>query len=197
VLLMLKLKQLGEPLPRGAILMSPWVKLDPIDTPSWESNNYTDYISFSAVVKEAFTLSANGGRIDDPSINPYFASEQLLQGLPPMWISVGGAEILRSCIEDFAQRARGVGVPVELYVGEGMAHVYQMFACCVARPPTADLLPWACCCRLCCADMFLETPAKHPVWTSFESARRWELQLGDVQAVSKGSQFLCCSATRQ
>ena len=53
---------------------------------------------------------------------------QLEQGLPPLLIHVGSAEVLMDDARRFASRAREAGVEVSLKEWEDMIHVFQAFA---------------------------------------------------------------------
>ena len=60
-----------------------------------------------------------------PAASPLFAK---LEGLPPLLIQVGRAEVLIGEVEDFAQRAEAAGVDVTLEAWDDMIHVWQTFA---------------------------------------------------------------------
>ena len=49
-----------------------------------------------------------------------------LDGLPPMLIQVGGAELLRDEVTAFARQAERSGVRVQLEVYDDMTHGWQM-----------------------------------------------------------------------
>jgi acetyl esterase/lipase len=51
-----------------------------------------------------------------------------LSGLPPLWIHVGGDEILLGDAERLASRAADAGVEVSFKVWPGMWHVFQAAA---------------------------------------------------------------------
>jgi acetyl esterase/lipase len=51
-----------------------------------------------------------------------------LQGLPPLLIQVGTAEVLLDDATRIAERARAAGVEVSLEVWDDMIHVWQLFA---------------------------------------------------------------------
>lgn len=170
--LMLHLQTLGEELPAGAVLLSPWIDMRPFHTESWRAFAQYDYIAQQTMVEEFVSLYATHHSCLDPLVAPLHASPDQLQKLPPLWISVGGAEVLRSSIEKFSSEATTAGNAVQLFVGEGMPHVFQL--CFFAfKPPRAEQLPRCVCCfRKCCEDASGES-ARHPVWESLEEARRF------------------------
>nr|WP_246298378.1 alpha/beta hydrolase [Leifsonia soli] len=112
----------GEPLPSGAVLMSPTVDLtgsgrsmrdrvaeDPVSTPQLLARLAADYLA--------------GADPRLPAASPLFAS---LAGLPPIHIEVGTADLLLSDSERLAEAATAAGVEVELVVGDGLPHVFPL-----------------------------------------------------------------------
>lgn len=125
---LLSLRELGEPLPAAAVLLSPWVDLT-CSRDSWRRAKGLDYLS-----KE--DESAGPARLDlprfyagslpltHPHISPLNAS---LHNLPPMLVQLGGVEALLDEGEEFVARAREHGVEVQSTVFEDMPHVFQGF----------------------------------------------------------------------
>ncbi|CAE8647536.1 unnamed protein product [Polarella glacialis] len=175
--LLLNLQSLGEEMPSGGLLLSPWVELLPFESESWKNSAKHDYIAHRDLVVEFATLYAGDASPRDPLVAPLHASPEQLHSLPPLWVSIGGAEVLRSSIEDFVARARSAGVSVQVYLGAGMPHVYQL--CYLAfPPPRSGQLPKCCCCGFCCRECVPTGPPEqgqrlHPVWDSLEDARRF------------------------
>ncbi|CAK9117045.1 unnamed protein product [Durusdinium trenchii] len=170
--LLFRLQARGSSMPAGAVLLSPWVEMLPFSSPSWTDNAPYDYIGQRSMMEQFVSMYTSGASHSDPLVAPLHASTQQLSALPPLWISVGGAEMLRSSIEGFAFRAHQANCEVRLYVGPGMPHVYQL--CFWAyRPPNANLLPRCCwsCRYLCPATCTREDPG--PVWESMEQARHF------------------------
>jgi acetyl esterase/lipase len=66
-----------------------------------------------------------------PLASPLYAD---LRGLPPMLVQAGGDEILLDDSIQLADRARAAGVPVTLYIGEGMWHNWHMMAASMPFP---------------------------------------------------------------
>jgi epsilon-lactone hydrolase len=120
--LLVALRDAGQALPAAAVLMSPTVDLtssgasmteradqDPISTPAMLRQFASDYLA--------------GADPKTPLASPLFAS---LDGLPPLLIQVGTADLLLSDSERLAAAAIEAGVDVTLEVGEGLPHVYQL-----------------------------------------------------------------------
>jgi epsilon-lactone hydrolase len=118
------LRDAGEPLPAAAACLSPWVDLQGIGA-SMTSKAAVDPF----VQKEMIQFMAQqylGDRDPrTPLAAPLYAD---LQGLPPLLIQVGTAEVLLDDATRIAERARAAGVEVSLEVWDDMIHVWQLFA---------------------------------------------------------------------
>jgi acetyl esterase/lipase len=82
------------------------------------------------------------GRDDVPyTAAPARATE--LAGLPPAFVSVGGADGFRDEDIDYALRLNQAGVPTELHVYPGAPHGYQVLPeSAVAQQSSRDVLDW-------------------------------------------------------
>jgi monoterpene epsilon-lactone hydrolase len=122
VALLVAIRDAGEALPAAAVLMSPTVDLtssgasmteraeqDPVSTPAMLRQFASDYLA--------------GADPKTPLASPLFAS---LEGLPPLLVQVGTADLLLSDSERLAAAAADAGVDVTLTVGEGLPHVYPL-----------------------------------------------------------------------
>jgi acetyl esterase/lipase len=121
--LLVSLRDAGEPLPSRAALLSPWTDL--LDrSGSLQENARRDWAA-----PEDFDLWARQyvGREDpkNPLISPAYAD---LRGLPPLRLEVGTAEMLLDQVRAFAARAREAGVPLDYRENEGMVHDCYLFA---------------------------------------------------------------------
>lgn len=121
--LLLNLRELGEPMPAAAYLLSPWVDLSQ-SGPSYEVCAKRDPM----VTREALQAMADmycGGRSpSDPLISPLNAD---LGGLPSLLIQAGGDEVLLSDSTRLADRAALAGVEVTLRVWPRMVHAWPLF----------------------------------------------------------------------
>ena len=120
---LLRLREDGDELPRGAVLLSPWSDL----TVSGESivhNAPHDYLSDELL--RFFARNYLGETPPaTPLVSPLYAD---LQGLPPLLIQLGGAEVLLSEGKMLAERARKAGVDVTLQIWDDAIHAFQIFA---------------------------------------------------------------------
>ena len=131
VALLLRVRDLGLPLPAAAACMSPWVDLamtgasvttradldvrqDPLGT-GWCARMYLD-----------------GRDPRDPTASPLYAD---LAGLPPLYVQAGDHDILLDDSLRLADKARAAGVDVRLDVFPEMPHAHQMWA---GKVPEAD-----------------------------------------------------------
>jgi acetyl esterase/lipase len=116
--LLLALRDAGEPLPAGALLLSPWVDLS-CSAPSHVECAPYDYLDRETVLRWA-RCYAGALELTDPRLSPLHAP---LGGLPPLFLQVGGAELLRDPVLALAERAREAGVSVTLDVREELTHI--------------------------------------------------------------------------
>lgn len=119
---LVRLRERKAPMPAACVLMSPWVDLA-CRGKTIETNAPYDYIGvdFMRVYASHYL---DGVSLENSAASPIHAS---LEGLPPMLIQAGGAEMLLSDIEAFSSQAEAAGVDVTLQVWEGMVHAFQGF----------------------------------------------------------------------
>ncbi len=113
----------GDPLPAAAFLISPWTS--PLaEGGSLQSHEPFDFADRDLLVGWAEDHAPDGAA-RDPRVTVLDAK---LEGLPPLLLQVGGAEILLDQDLAFVERARTAGVEVELEVFEDQFHDFQLFA---------------------------------------------------------------------
>jgi len=120
VAMMTALRDRGEDLPAAAVLMSPWTDLSSSGASMTERAGEDPILTPEEVRAFAATYLA-GADPRTPLASPLFAR---LDGLPPLLIQVGTAELLLSDAEELAKSALAAGVDVTLQVREGLPHVY-------------------------------------------------------------------------
>lgn len=122
--LMIRLRELGEPLPAGAWLLSPWTDLTMSGT-TLATRDAVDplihkgYLEELAAAYVPQTLARN-----DPRVSPLFAD---LRGLPPLLVQVGSAETLLADSTRLALAAGEADVPVTLEVWPNMIHAWPLW----------------------------------------------------------------------
>jgi len=124
VALMVQLKALELPLPKAAVLMSPWVDLaNTGDSVSLHAD--ADAMLSPQAVDKFASLYLDGQDPGDPLASPLYAD---LSGLPPTQVLVGSEEVLRSDSERLVERINGAGGRAELAVWPKMPHVFPILA---------------------------------------------------------------------
>ncbi|MCH6165859.1 alpha/beta hydrolase [Pseudonocardia alaniniphila] len=122
--LLLRLKELGLPLPAAVVPVSPWTDLT-VSAPSFTERADRDpFVSREALLTfAAYYLGGHDPR--DPLASPLFGD---LTGLPPIHLEVGTEEVMIDDAVQFHARALAAGVASELVVTEGAPHIWQHFA---------------------------------------------------------------------
>jgi monoterpene epsilon-lactone hydrolase len=115
-----------EPIPRAIIVMSPWADLSSSGE-SYTRNRLTDVmIPFDTVnwgIERALGPDHTQIARDNPYHSPLFGS---FHGFPPMYITVGTAELVEDDSRQVANKAQNAGVDVTLDVGLHMMHVHPV-----------------------------------------------------------------------
>lgn len=124
VALLLKLRDLGLPAPGGAYLLSPWLDMTQAGA-SYEARAAFDpMLTKTAMEACAQAYCAGGASPADPMVSPLKAD---LTRLPPVFVQVGGDELLLSDALDFAHRLALAGGDVRLHVWPEMVHAWPLF----------------------------------------------------------------------
>ena len=122
--LMVNLKALALPLPKAAVLMSPWTDLANTGESVAANDDLDAMISPQAVTKFA-GLYLDGQDPTDPLASPHYAD---LSGLPPVQVLVGSEEVLLSDSERLVEKIEAAGGSAELAVWPKMPHVFPVLA---------------------------------------------------------------------
>jgi len=121
--LLLKLRDEGKAFPKAAVAISPWTDL----ASSGESFGLRADLDPMLPAETALLLIpniVNEKNLRDPYISPLYGD---YEGLPPLFIIVGGREILFDDARRVAEKAAAAGVDVTLDIEEKMIHVYPVF----------------------------------------------------------------------
>ncbi|GAA3453998.1 alpha/beta hydrolase [Dactylosporangium matsuzakiense] len=126
--LMLRARAQGLPYAAALAPISPWTDMTQ-GGPSIRTNRPTDLLfggeqemDIDGLVRMLLPPTVSPA---DPMVSPLFAD---LTGLPPMYIQVGGGEMLLDDAVRLEQAARKHGVEAELDVEPGEQHTFQMGA---------------------------------------------------------------------
>ena len=120
--MMTLLRDEGEQLPAGAVLLSPWTDLA-MTGPSVAANRATDCWLTREQAADWAGWYCGAEPATDPLISPLYAD---LHGLPPLLLLVGDQEILLDDTRRLAARARESGVVVSEEIGRGMQHDWPL-----------------------------------------------------------------------
>jgi acetyl esterase/lipase len=122
VAVLLRLREVGEECPAGAVLFSPWVDLT-LSGASIQEKAGRDPILTANFLADCARHYAGTTPLTNPLLSPLFAD---LHGLPPLMIHVGTEEILLDDARRLADAAESAGVSVRLHIWPGMFHVFPL-----------------------------------------------------------------------
>jgi len=131
IVVLLKLRDTGQPLPAAAVCISP--NTDPsLSGKSMVTNAPRDALLSPKFAQKMTSLYISGHDLNDPYLSPLTAD---LSGLPPILIQAGGDEILLDDSKRFSDLARAAGLDVTLEVWPHMWHDWHS---CVPELPEAN-----------------------------------------------------------
>jgi acetyl esterase/lipase len=135
------LRDQGLPMPRGAILLSPWTDLAGTGDSMQTRAPFDPWLEPEGI-RAGAQFYVNGDNPKNPLISPVYAN---LEGFPPLLVFVGHDECLLDDSARLVQHAQDAGVSVTFKVWEGMWHVFVAFAAQVpeAREAIAEIGVWA------------------------------------------------------
>ncbi len=122
--LLLKLKDLGDPLPAAAVPMSAWTDLTQSGQ-SFIANDSSDPSLSKTYLDAMAAYYLNGADPRTPLASPLYGE---LGDLPPLLIQVGSAEVLLDDSRLFAERAKAAGTEVTYEPWQDMIHGWHGFA---------------------------------------------------------------------
>ena len=118
---LLALRAADDPMPAGAIGLSPWVDLAGTGV-SLTSGLVDDPLVGAEAIGAMATMYA-GTNLLDPLVSPLYGD---LHGLPPLLIHVGTREVLLDDSRRFEAKARAAGVDVTYFEGKDLIHVWAV-----------------------------------------------------------------------
>ena len=129
----LKIRDIGLPLPAATVAMSPWTDLA-VTGESVITNLKRDALIPGDVLPEGAQYYLAGASTRDPYASPLYGDPT---GLPPTLIQVSKDEVLLDDSRRLAAKYRAAGVPCELELWDGMPHVWQTLAMFIPEGKTA------------------------------------------------------------
>jgi len=118
------LRDAGDPMPAGAVMLSPWTDLA-LTGDSLRTRAAVEVMVKPEGLPEDVALYLAGADPRHPYASPLYAD---LRGLPPLLIQVGDAEVILDDSTRLAARASEAGVEVSLEIWDDMPHVFPAFA---------------------------------------------------------------------
>jgi acetyl esterase/lipase len=120
------------PMPAAIMPFSAWFDTE-VKGASMETNDEKDLLlNRKWIIEMAQMLLGENGDPKDPYVNPFYDD---LTGLPPIYLQVGGDEVLLDDSIRFAEHAKKAGINVSLDIFPAMQHTFQMAA---GRAPESD-----------------------------------------------------------
>lgn len=119
----LQLREDGGPLPAGLLTVSPWLDLT-CEREFYEARQHADLAVTTAALKMMAGNYLGDSDPTDPLVSPIYAE---LLGLPPIFVAVGGDEILLEDALRLAHSAALADVELTLRIDAGMQHNYHVF----------------------------------------------------------------------
>jgi acetyl esterase/lipase len=128
LVLLLALRESGDPLPAAAVCLSPATDL------AWTGESFRTKADVDPVFPKGSSSSLSS-RIDTDYIGPEDPRNPLIsplygdwRGMPPILLHVGEDEVLLDDSLRLAERVRAAGGEAQVVVWPGMWHVFQAFA---------------------------------------------------------------------
>jgi len=122
---LLALRDIGAPMPAGAVCISPWVDFEAEGQSMTTRAAQDPLVSRDMILNIARMYMGPNGSLREPLAAPINAR---LNGLPPLFIQVGDAETLLDDSTRLADRAEEAGIDVTLQIWEEMPHVWHLAA---------------------------------------------------------------------
>ena len=132
---LIKLRDEGLPLPAAGIIISPWADLTCQSKSFMGKADVEPWLTPNALREAAdFYLGVNDPR--NPYISTIFAD---FKGLPPLFIQVGGLEMLWDDSQCLAENAKKAGIDFELDIWDDLFHVFVAFPSPESRQATEKI----------------------------------------------------------
>ena len=123
IALLIALRDAGDPLPAGAVPISPWVDMECKGEVSADALEW-DLLRPEHLPAFAGWYLGEDGDPRNPLANPLYADAK---GLPPMLVYVGERELLLDDARRFVAKAQDAGVDVTLEIVPEMIHIWHVF----------------------------------------------------------------------
>ncbi len=120
----LKIRDMGLPVPAATVGMSPWTDLA-VTGESVMKNLKRDFLIPGDGLSEGAEYYLNGADPRDPYASPLYGDPE---GLPPTLIQVSTDEVLLDDARRLADKYKNAGVSADIELWDGLPHVWQAMA---------------------------------------------------------------------
>lgn len=110
---------------RSAILISPWLDLNP-DSEFLADKRLTDGILSAEAITSCARLYTSEENLKNPLISPLYIAKNNLENFPSIYIQCGGDEPTVEGIRHFHKKLEESGIPCTLDMWPGMMFMFQM-----------------------------------------------------------------------
>lgn len=117
-----RLKEKGGPLPAKILMMSPWID-STLENPALRLNEHEDVMMTIKRLSNAAAAYTDGQDLRDPEISPMFGN---IEGLPPVLIQMGTADLLLWDARKFYLKCLDEGVDVKYEETPDAFHDFMM-----------------------------------------------------------------------
>lgn len=111
------------PLPRAAILVSPWLSME-LTSPTYQTNAHYDYLTLQSTRAYRDLYLPPDISYTDPRISPIHLPS--FQYFPPLLVVYGAKEVFQHEIEALIKKCKDDGVDVQSMAAPNAAHVWIM-----------------------------------------------------------------------
>lgn len=120
---LLRLRELGLPMPAGAICLSPWTNLA-CNSKSFKQNRQSEAMLNADAIAALGKHHIGQNDPKNPLLSPAHAD---LTGMPPLMVHVGTGEILLDDARAVKRAAKKAGIRMEYKEWKDMPHVFPLF----------------------------------------------------------------------
>ncbi|MFI3258392.1 MAG: alpha/beta hydrolase fold domain-containing protein [Spirochaetales bacterium] len=108
-------------------LLSPWLDLSMYSQPEKPFKKPgKDTVLNPACVQWSSELYTYSENLQNPLISPVFATDTMLENLPPVYIQIGENELFEQNAVEFQKRLKNLGIPCIIDKWKGMMPMFQM-----------------------------------------------------------------------
>ncbi len=123
--LLLNLRERYRRCIRRVVLFSPWLNLSE-KSPLLSGRKVCDEVMSGDCLQSSGAVYTYASNLENPLVSPLYAQPEMLSAFPPVYIQMGGKEILLDDAKKFCSLLRENGGECALDVWPDMMHLFQM-----------------------------------------------------------------------